>query len=243
MREKKKTNAEICAKACKDDPRLMFLVAAKRGDTDLVVSLLDEGEAQIDLFIDREAEKTKRRDLQGKLAVTLAACRGHAETVKVLLSKGAPIHHPRQIVSPLLSALGCKENSSGVLSIVFNLIEAKINPNEVDEDTGDSALMLAIEREHWDALPPLIEAGCVAAMVDDLGSSPLPAAASKGHLDSVELLLKNRADPEIYKATSPLCHAVDCGSIEMVRLLIGAGAKVRIETLVAKPHIVIIDVS
>ena len=106
VREKKKANAAISAKACSEDPRLMFLDAAKRGDLTLLESLLAEEKAPLSLLIDRHVEKTKRRDLQGKLAVTLAASRGHASCVAMLLDRGAPVSHPGQVVSPLLAALG-----------------------------------------------------------------------------------------------------------------------------------------
>jgi ankyrin repeat protein len=107
VREKKAANAEISAKACQDDARLMFLDACKRGDAALMESMLAAGgECEPSLFLDRDSETTKRRDLQGKLPLTLAASRGHAPCVAMLLEKGGAVSHPREVVGPLLAALG-----------------------------------------------------------------------------------------------------------------------------------------
>src|SRR5690606_12956891 len=71
------------------------------------------------------------------------------------------------------------------------------------------------------------------AQVNRLGWTPLHYAASKGHVDTIKLLLANKAiviapSPD---GTSPLMMAAYAGSEESVRVLLKAGADVTARNL------------
>lgn len=71
------------------------------------------------------------------------------------------------------------------------------------------------------------------AEVNRLGWTPLHYAASKGHLDTVKLLLANKAmvNAPSPDGTSPLMMAAYAGSEEVVRILLNAGADVTARNL------------
>jgi len=71
------------------------------------------------------------------------------------------------------------------------------------------------------------------AEVNRLGWTPLHYAASKGHLDTVKLLLANKAmvNAPSPDGTSPLMMAAYAGSEEVVRVLLDAGADVTARNL------------
>jgi len=75
----------------------------------------------------------------------------------------------------------------------------------------------------------LIEAGALVDAVDDNGEAPLHAAAKKGQLGAIFLLIENNAtmelDAEEGTGQTPLCSAVECGRVEAAQALLQLGAK------------------
>jgi len=82
--------------AVKNDVRLQWLDAAKRGDSSMLEELLGRGgmrSLDVNTTVNEDG-KCPRRDLEGKSALTLAAQgpkggRGSGECVKLLLDRGA----------------------------------------------------------------------------------------------------------------------------------------------------------
>lgn len=88
---------------------------------------------------------------------------------------------------------------------------------------GESALMLAVLKDHQALAEKLIKKG---ADVNKTGWTPLHYAATNGHLALISLLLENNAyiDAESPNKTTPLMMAAMYGTAAAVKLLLEEGA-------------------
>jgi ankyrin repeat protein len=98
----------------------------------------------------------------------------------------------------------------------------KIDVNTLNSK-GESALMLAVLKDHQALAEKLIKKG---ADVNKTGWAPLHYAATNGHLALISLLLENNAyiDAESPNGTTPLMMAAMYGTPEAVKLLLQEGA-------------------
>ena len=98
----------------------------------------------------------------------------------------------------------------------------KTNVNALNSK-GESALMLAVLKDHQALAEKLIKKG---ADVNKTGWTPLHYAATHGHLALISLLLENNAyiDAESPNGTTPLMMAAMYGTPEAVKLLLQEGA-------------------
>ena len=94
---------------------------------------------------------------------------------------------------------------------------------------GESALMLAVLKDHQALAEKLIKKG---ADVNKTGWTPLHYAATHGHLALISLLLENNAyiDAESPNGTTPLMMAAMYGTPEAVKLLLQEGADPQLQT-------------
>lgn len=114
---------------------------------------------------------------------------------------------------------------------VYDLLvrHRNINVNAVNAHDETPLMYLAVIGQTKRAAD-LIKKG---AEVNRLGWTPLHYAASKGHADTVKLLLANKAivNAPSPDGTSPLMMAAYAGSEEVVRILLNAGADVTARNL------------
>ena len=98
----------------------------------------------------------------------------------------------------------------------------KIDVNALNSK-GESALMLAVLKDHQALAEKLIKKG---ADVNKTGWTPLHYAATNGHLALISLLLENNAyiDAESPNKTTPLMMAAMYGTAAAVKLLLEEGA-------------------
>lgn len=98
----------------------------------------------------------------------------------------------------------------------------KIDVNALNSK-GESALMLAVLKDHQALAEKLIKKG---ADVNKTGWAPLHYAATNGHLALISLLLENNAyiDAESPNGTTPLMMAAMYGTAAAVKLLLQEGA-------------------
>ncbi len=91
---------------------------------------------------------------------------------------------------------------------------------------GSTAVYVACEFKHHEALRLLLEAGAVADDPRDDGATPLYKACQDGHLNNVQLLLKHGAkvDQKDPNGMTPLWVACHQGRVELVEILLEAGA-------------------
>jgi ankyrin repeat protein len=163
-------------------------------------------------------------DLNGKLLKTnltplmLAASKGNKEFVKGLFSicgirvdeGGAP---------------KSKRRSTSLISSLSNILRvSSVNPNEVDDHGGRTALFLAAKGGNTGVVEMLLQAPRVQPeQADHQGRTPLIIAASQGHHGVVASLIKrsdldvNRRDCEERTA---LIHAAAGGHLEVMRTLL-----------------------
>lgn len=185
---------------------------------------------------------------QPQTPLTLAAYEGDAEKVKILLSQGAnPSERTKHGETPLMAA---SEVGSTEISKLLLAAGAEVNGKN---GVGWTALRIAAERSHHDVAKILIDAGAnvdspvfIAVLLGDtqmasnalaLGANvdgqdlvifketPLMRAASNGHIEMVELLLRNKASINAKDANgeTALMHT---RNREVAHRLIQAGANV-----------------
>lgn len=96
-------------------------------------------------------------------------------------------------------------------------------------DDGDSLLSLACSAGYYELAQVLL---AMSAQVEDRGQkndcTPLMEAASAGHLEIIELLLKHGADVNATSSSgnTPLMYACAGGHVNAVKLLLSSGANV-----------------
>ena len=171
--------------AVQNDVRLQWLDAAKRGD----VSLLQKLMKQVDVnTVVNEGGKCPRRDLEGKTALTLAAVgmkggRGSGECVKLLLDRGARLDG-----MIIFSALQGRSEEACQL-----ILDAGANVTNKDEAVGDYPLHTAIGKQLWGVVPGLLQRKAAVGALDASKSTALVLAVGKGHLATVQALLRAKA--------------------------------------------------
>lgn len=96
-------------------------------------------------------------------------------------------------------------------------------------DDGDSLLSLACSAGYYELAQVLL---AMSAQVEDRGQkndcTPLMEAASAGHIDIIELLIRHGADVNAQSSTgnTPLMYACAGGHVSAVRTLLAHGANV-----------------
>ncbi|XP_019373527.1 PREDICTED: ankycorbin isoform X1 [Gavialis gangeticus] len=193
----------------KNDDRL--LQAVENGDTEKVASLLGK----------KGASATKQ-DSEGKTAFHLAATKGHAECLRIMVTHGVDVTaqdgagHSALHLAAKNSHLDCikrllqskcpadsTDNSGktalhyaaacGCLPVVQLLCEHKCPINVKDSD-GNIPLLLAIHNGHAEVCRHLLDHGADINSRDKNGRTALMLACEAGGLNTVEALIKKGAD-------------------------------------------------
>ncbi|XP_025048412.1 ankycorbin isoform X2 [Alligator sinensis] len=193
----------------KNDDRL--LQAVENGDAEKVASLLGK----------KGASATKQ-DSEGKTAFHLAATKGHAECLRIMMTHGVDVTaqdgagHSALHLAAKNSHLDCikrllqskcpadsTDNSGktalhyaaacGCLPVVQLLCEHKCPINVKDLD-GNIPLLLAIHNGHAEVCRHLLDHGADINSRDKNGRTALMLACEAGGLNTVEALIKKGAD-------------------------------------------------
>ncbi|NWW48134.1 RAI14 protein, partial [Pedionomus torquatus] len=193
----------------KNDDRL--LQAVENGDPEKVASLLGK----------KGASATKQ-DSEGKTAFHLAATKGHAECLRIMVTHGADVtaqdsaghsalhlaaknSHP-DCIKRLLQSKCPADNTDnsgktalhyaaacGCLQVVQLLCEHKCPINVKDLD-GNIPLLLAVQSGHTEVCKYLLDHGADINTRDKNGRTALMMACEAGNLNMVEAFLKKGAD-------------------------------------------------
>ena len=183
---------------------------ARAGDIEAVKAYLQEGTGP------------SVRDSKGNTPLIIAAGRGHADVITLLLEAGASFDEATALgIFEGKSAL-CWATSQGRVKAVVTLLQAGASPNfvqQVGAFAGKTPLMWAASQGKNEVLRLLISAGAEVDFASQsgnfMGKSGLMWASSQGRVDAVTTLLEHGAD----------VNAVD--SDRMSALMWAAGSEAR----------------
>ncbi|NWI68607.1 ANR17 protein, partial [Todus mexicanus] len=154
----------------------------------------------------------------------LAAMNGHTAAVKLLLDMGSDINAQIETNRNTALTLACFQGRTEVVSL---LLDRKANV-EHRAKTGLTPLMEAASGGYAEVGRVLLDKGA------DVNAPPVPSsrdtaltiAADKGHYKFCELLIRAHIDVRNKKGNTPLWLAANGGHLDVVQLLVQAGADV-----------------
>jgi cytohesin len=186
--------------------------AAAGGHTDVLRLLLDRG------------ADANARDGDGITALALAVTGGHRGAMELLIARGAdPEARTRDGLTPLMLAA-----SDGRLGFVRALLDAGADPNAESKALiiTLTPLGMAAQKGHHEVVDALIAAGAKVARIPLETGLALAKAVKGDRQDLVRSLIAAGADLHSQAGGGDHLHAAaERGLVGMIRLLIGAGAK------------------
>ncbi|XP_069787354.1 protein fem-1 homolog C isoform X2 [Narcine bancroftii] len=189
-----------------------LLMAARYGHLDVVVYLLEECGADVELggSVNFDGET-----IEGAPPLWAASAAGHLSVVRSLLEHGASVNNTTLTNSTPLRA-ACFD---GHLDIVRYLIEHRADM-EVANRHGHTCLMISCYKGHRDIAKFLLEKGANVNRKSVKGNTALHDCAESGSLEIMKMLLKNGAKMEKdgYRMT-PLLSASVTGHTNIVEFL------------------------
>lgn len=137
----------------------------------------------------------------------------------------APIAAPAKPASELVTA-----SQRGDAARVRELIAAGGNPNDVDGDTGRSALHFAARENRSEVVVILLDSKADINSTDRTGKTPLTLAAENSAVETTRLLIERGADlnKRDQIGGTPLTWACGLGTAPTVKMLLDAGADVSV---------------
>ncbi|XP_009877178.1 PREDICTED: ankycorbin, partial [Apaloderma vittatum] len=194
----------------KNDDRL--LQAVENGDPEKVASLLGK----------KGASATKQ-DSEGKTAFHLAATRGHAECLRIMMTHGADVTAQDGAGHTALH-LAAKNSHPDCIK---KLLQSKC-PTDSTDNSGKTALHYAASCGCLQAVQLLCEHKCTINIKDLDGNIPLLLAVQNGHTEVCKYLLDHGADVNTRdkNGRTALMMACEAGSLTMVEAFLRKGADV-----------------
>ncbi|KGL75610.1 Ankycorbin, partial [Tinamus guttatus] len=194
----------------KNDDRL--LQAVENGDPEKVASLLGK----------KGANATKQ-DSEGKTAFHLAATKGHAECLRIMVTHGADVTAQDGAGHSALH-LAAKNSHP---DCVKRLLQYKC-PADSTDNTGKTALHFAATCGCLQVVQLLYEHRCPINVKDLDGNIPLLLAVQNGHAEICKYLVDHGADVNTRdkNGRTALMVACEAGSLNIVETLLRKGADV-----------------
>jgi uncharacterized protein len=172
------------------------------------------------------------KDKDGVTALWIASQQGHADVVKLLLSKGAEVNVRRNedgITAVYIASL------NGHADVVALLLENGADVDMKKTTNGITALWAASRNGHADVVKLLLEKGADVNVKDSIyGVTALYITSQNGHSDVVKLLLEKGADVNMKEidGTTALWIAAQQGHADVVKLLLENGADANIKAVI-----------
>ncbi|XP_074877832.1 ankycorbin isoform X2 [Buteo buteo] len=194
----------------KNDDRL--LQAVENGDPEKVASLLGK----------KGASATKQ-DSEGKTAFHLAATKGHAECLRIMVTHGADVTAQDGAGHSALH-LAAKNSHPDCIK---RLLQSKC-PADSTDNSGKTALHYAAACGCLQAVQLLCEHKCPINVKDLDGNIPLLLAVQNGHTEVCKYLLDHGADINTRdkNGRTALMMACEAGSLNIVEAFLQKGADV-----------------
>ncbi|KAM6105155.1 LOW QUALITY PROTEIN: ankycorbin [Pterocles gutturalis] len=202
----------------KNDDRL--LQAVENGDLEKVASLLGK----------KGASATKQ-DSEGKTAFHLAATKGHAECLRIMVTHGADVTAQDGTGHSALH-LAAKNSHPDCIK---RLLQSKC-PAESTDNSGKTALHYAAACGCLQAVQLLCDHKCPINVKDLDGNIPLLLAVQNGHTEVCKYLLDHGADVNTRdkNGRTALMMACEAGSFNMVEAFLRKGADVSLVDVVGQ---------
>lgn len=148
------------------------------------------------------------------------------DAIKALLEGGAavdtPIEYGEHKITPLIKAAW-----DGTDDIVAVLLEAGANVNAAASDTGETALMNAVTREHLAVVKRLLAAKADVKPKNAFQFNAFTIAVNSGNEEIAKLLLDAGAKiGDGAHTLTPLHFAAAAGNTSMIRFLVKHGANI-----------------
>ena len=159
----------------------------------------------------------------GSSPLHLSSRRGHIDTVRMLIERGADVSAQNKYGSTALHwAL-----MNGHVDLARMLIKCGADVSAQEKD-GSAALHLASKKGHVDLARMLIERGADVSAQDRYGSTALHFASWSGHLDLAQMLIERGTDVSAQRndGSTALHFASLSGHVDLARILIERGADV-----------------
>jgi len=185
--------------------------ASEFGHVTIVKLLLDKG-AEVDLIEDRLS------------ALHIAACRGQAEVVQMLIEAKCDANIlNKKGVCPLHCAV-----SNGKREIVRLLLDAKAQVNVKGQKSARTPLSMAGEVNDIETCRLLLQHGANLNLTDKYGMTPLNVVCNRNNSEIARMFIEAGAKVNIPDRNDayPLHYAAGNGDDDIVRLLLDNDAKV-----------------
>jgi ankyrin repeat protein len=183
--------------------------AVERDDVELAELLLTAG------------ARVSARTREGVMPLQLAAINGSARMLGRLIRSGADPNAPLTPAGDTALMLAARTGKTDAVRV---LLEARADVNAKESWGGTTALMWAVAQGHAEAVRLLIAAGA------DLNARSYYVAATNGRGFEGRTPVASRTEEKVEEFASgwltPLMFAARDGGLELVRVLVGAGADV-----------------
>lgn len=174
-------------------------------------------------FVDRKGQPMEQR---GRISIFRGRS-GRAFLLPALLALGlaAPLPALAQFSDSykFLEAVRKSDNDAVIKAVE----QPGVTPvNTKDRSTGETALLITINRRDLVWTNYLLSHGARVDLTDNSGKSPLLLAVERRFVEGAQLLIARKANPNQANDSgeTPLIRAVQLNDLDMVRLLIAAGA-------------------
>ncbi|KAK1244454.1 hypothetical protein MKX07_003253 [Trichoderma sp. CBMAI-0711] len=168
--------------------------ATHDGDTPLSNAIKSDNLPLAGLLLENNANPNMQSAEEGQWPLHHAVIKGNPAMVRLLLEHGAdPRGTMTRLLTPLhLAALLDNENA---LELVKLLLDSKDIDLNAQADTGDTALMLAVQEQRKDVVEALLEAGVDPELATTNDITPLERAITTSNIEIFDLLIKHGANP------------------------------------------------
>ncbi len=202
-----------------------------RGDISLCSQLIERIKAKCD--INRVLLQVPESGFAHSTLLSAALTKEYVKLAALLLSQGANPNNALHGI-PLLYQT-CLQNNILLTQLLLEYganVNARYQPEQENEDTGNTALHIAAQQGNVDCVRLLIEHGAHITIKNEADVTPLHKACFYGHSEIVQELLQRGAEvnAQDIEESTPLHTACKRADLELVKLLLKHKAEVNSKT-------------
>ncbi|MHC4798404.1 MAG: ankyrin repeat domain-containing protein [Planctomycetota bacterium] len=212
---------------------LAFQISSVHGSD--IYQAIDSGHVElVSDIIEQNPDLINLPNSDNLTPLNLAAYRGQAEIVKILLNAGADV------------TIGDNENSQpihnaavgGHLEVVDILINHGVDIN-CQDDNGATALSFAVSYGRSEMVKYLLSMGVDPTIKNTYGRPPLHLAIMNRQFEIAELLVQSgvSVDSISSKPFAPITWAIRNGDLAMIEMFVGNGAKIQQTTPLGESYL------